>query len=53
MAVSKRTTWEVIMQSPPPRPLSGATAPSGPGTPRRGIEITLRHTTLGRTPIDK
>jgi hypothetical protein len=28
------------------------TAPSGPGPPRyRGFTITLRHTTLGRTPL--
>jgi hypothetical protein len=32
----------------------GATAPSGPGPPRyRGFTITLRHTTLGRTPLDE
>ena len=32
----------------------GATAPSGPGTPHyRGFAITLRHTTLGRTPLDE
>jgi hypothetical protein len=33
---------------------SGATAPSGPGPPHyRGFTITLRHTTLGRTPLDE
>ena len=32
----------------------GATAPSGPGSPHyRGFMITLRHTTLGRTPLDE
>jgi hypothetical protein len=31
----------------------GATAPSGPAPPYyRGFTITLRHTTLGRTPLD-
>jgi hypothetical protein len=35
--------------SPPPH---GATTPSGPGPPHcRGFTITLRHTTLGRTPL--
>jgi len=30
------------------------TASSGPGPPHcRGFTITLRHTTLGRTPLDK
>ena len=29
----------------------GATAPSGPGSPHQGFTITLRHTTLGRTPL--
>jgi hypothetical protein len=30
-----------------------ATSPSGPGSPHyRGFTITLRHTTLGRTPLD-
>jgi hypothetical protein len=32
----------------------GATTSSGPGAPHyRGFTITLRHTTLGRTPLDK
>jgi hypothetical protein len=32
----------------------GATAPSGPGSPHcRGFTITLRHTSLGRTPLDE
>jgi hypothetical protein len=32
---------------------NGATAPSGPGLPHhRGFIVTLRHTTLGRTPVD-
>jgi len=37
-------------------PLSphGTTAPSGPGPPHhRGFTITLRHTTLSRTPLDE
>jgi len=33
-------------------PAHGATAPSGPGPPHyRGFKITLRHNTLGRTPL--
>jgi hypothetical protein len=33
---------------------NGATAPSGPGPPDyRGFTITLRHTTVGRTPLDE
>jgi len=32
----------------------GITAPSGPGPPHyRGFTITFRHTTIGRTPLDK
>ena len=32
----------------------GATVPSGPGPPHyRRFMITLRHTTLGRTPLDE
>ena len=32
----------------------GARAPSGPGPPHcQGFTITLRHTTLGRTPLDE
>jgi len=32
----------------------GATAPSGPRPPQyQGFVITLRHTTVGRTPLDK
>jgi hypothetical protein len=32
----------------------GSTAPSRPGPPHyRGFTITLRHTTLGRTPLDE
>jgi hypothetical protein len=35
-----------------PPPPNGATAPSGPGPPHcPGYTITLRHTTLGRTPL--
>jgi hypothetical protein len=38
--------------SPPPQ--QGTTAPSGPGPPHyQGFIITLRHTTLGRTPLDE
>jgi len=34
--------------------LRGATAPTGPGRLHgRGLTITLRHTTLGRTPLDE
>ena len=33
--------------------IHGATAPSGSGPPHyRGLAITLRHTTLDRTPLD-
>jgi len=32
----------------------GATAPRGPGPPHcRGFTVTLRHTALGRTPLDE
>jgi hypothetical protein len=35
-------------------PPHGSTAPSVPGPPHsRGFTITLRHTTLGRTPVDE
>jgi hypothetical protein len=35
-------------------PVHGATAPSEPGPPHyRGFTITLRHTTLSRTPLDE
>ena len=35
-------------------PFCGATAPSWPGPPHyRGFTITLRHTTVGRTPLDE
>jgi hypothetical protein len=37
-----------------PPPPQGAKDPSGPGRPHyRGFTITLRHTTLGRTPLDE
>jgi len=37
----------------PPHP-HGATAPSGPWPPHcRRFTVTLRHTTLGRTPLDE
>jgi hypothetical protein len=33
---------------------NGATAPNGPGPPHyRSFTITVRHTTLGRTPLDE
>jgi len=35
-------------------PFIGATAPGGPKPPHyRDFTITLRHTTLGRTPLDE
>jgi hypothetical protein len=37
-----------ILISPP----NAATAPSGTRSPHQGFTITLRHTTLGRTPLD-
>jgi hypothetical protein len=47
------TTVLTLRVSPPPPP-QNATAPSGPGPPHsRGFKITLRHTTLGRTPLDE
>jgi hypothetical protein len=40
--------------SPPKNFFCGATARSGPQPPHyRGFTITLRHTTLGRTPLDE
>jgi hypothetical protein len=40
-----------LLFTPPPH---GARAPSGPGPPPyRSFTITLRHTTLGRTPLDE
>jgi hypothetical protein len=37
-----------------PPPPSGATAPSGPGSPHyQGFTITRRYTTLGRTTLDE
>jgi hypothetical protein len=40
--------------SPHPSPANGTTALSGPGPPHyRGFTVTLRHTTLGTTPLDK
>jgi hypothetical protein len=50
--------WKVIEPTPQTTPPTfsphGATAPSGPGRPHfRGFTITLRHTTLGRTPLDE
>jgi hypothetical protein len=37
-----------------PPPAHGATAPRGPGPPHyRCFTVTLRHTTLGRTPLDE
>jgi len=34
-------------------PLHGATTPSGPEPHYRGFVITLRRTTLGKTPVDE
>jgi hypothetical protein len=43
--------FNAYFSSPPPH---GVTAPSGPGPPHyRGLTITLRHTTLGRAPLDE
>jgi hypothetical protein len=40
--------------SPPPPRARDGTAPSGPGPPHyRGFTLTLRHTTVGRTPLDE
>ena len=40
--------------SSPPPVLRGSTAPSGPRSPHlREFTITLRHTTIGRTPLDE
>jgi hypothetical protein len=53
--ISKRRVsfFEALKLYPPPPP-HGATAPSGPGSPRyRGFTITHRHTTLGRIPLDE
>jgi hypothetical protein len=46
---------EVICSCTPPPPRAhGGAAPSGPGRPHyRGVTITHRHTTLGRTPLDE
>jgi hypothetical protein len=45
---SRELCWKIIIY------FHGATAPSGPGPPHyRGFMITLRHTTLGRTPLDE
>ena len=53
-SMSKSPSWKVNNHSaflPPPH---GATAPSGPRPPHyRGFKIILRHTTLGRTPLDR
>ena len=48
--------WSRKPNSPPPTPPTphSATAPSVPGPPHcRGLTITLRHSTLGRTPLDE
>jgi hypothetical protein len=47
---SRRTMFDFSVDSPPP---GGATAPRRSGPPHyRGFMITLRHTTLGMTPLD-
>jgi hypothetical protein len=44
----------VVKVSDPLPPSHGATAPGGPGSPNyRGFTITLRHTTLDKTPLDE
>ena len=44
----------VQKKSIPPLPPSGATTTSVPGPPHcRSFTITLRHTTVGRTPLDE
>jgi hypothetical protein len=48
--ISKLSHYRAVKIFFPPH---GATAPSGPGVPHRGFTITLRHTTLGRTALDK
>jgi len=48
---SKSVSNNVI--NSPPRAPHGATAPSGPGPHYQGFAITLRQTTLGRTPLDE
>jgi hypothetical protein len=48
--------WAAWLRPPPPhiQPTRGATAPSGPGPPQyRDFTITLRHTSLGRSPLDE
>ena len=48
---SHRIFHEFFTNSPPTH---DATAPRGPGPPHcRGFTITLRHTTLGGTPLDE
>jgi hypothetical protein len=49
--ISISYTWTLFAFPPFPY---GATAPNGPGLPHyRGFTITLRHTPLGRTPLDE
>jgi hypothetical protein len=51
LALSIYDGWLFCKYYPPPH---GATAPSGPGPPHYGgFTITLRHTTLGRTPLEE
>jgi hypothetical protein len=68
-AVTKSVLWSVVIRSQSSAAIgiprehrlflydffsNGATAPSGPGPPHyRGFTITLRHTALGRTPLDE
>jgi hypothetical protein len=49
------TSHEVMYEKPRYRSsFNGSTAPNSPRPPHcRGFAITLRHTTLGRTPLDE
>jgi len=56
--VENRILWRISRMSDPLRMIlffyHGATAPSGPRSPHYGrFMITLRYTTLGRTPLDE
>jgi hypothetical protein len=54
MVKAPRITNFFRLSNSPPPPRIGATAPGGLGPPHyRGFTITLRHTTLGRTPLDE
>jgi hypothetical protein len=50
----KTQRFSLLHSSPNINFVRGASAPSGPGLPHyRGFGITLRHTILGRTPLDE